>query len=220
MILGFPPKALRLEQLMMIVTPEETKQPEVIPHSLFSTRLYPAAGATRQTFFDGTTAIPMRDNINNGALPAPQFFVLHRLSIDILALPSSTLGVGAATATPVAGAFNDIELLTKVGNGGLFKLEISNKNYIAIPIRHLPAAGGTTGFFQLTSGNVAATQPGLIQVGNNGIPGLAGWAINGMIAIPPQTNFLGSIDWNVATAVSVDTEISVTIYGALYRKVL
>lgn len=220
MILGFPPKALRLQQLMAIVNPEEAREPEVIPHPIFSTRLYAAAGLTRQTFFDGTTIIPQRDNINNGQLPAPQFFVMHRAFVDILALPSTTLGAGGAVATPVAGALNDIELLTKVGNGGLLKLEISNKTYLTIPIRHVPAAGGATGFFQLNSSNVAVSQPNLIQMGNNGIPGLGGWPINGMIVIPPQTNFIASIEWNVATAISVATDISITIYGALYRRVL
>lgn len=220
MILGFPPKALRLNQLMAIVNPEEAKEPEVIPHPIFSTRAYLAAGLTRLTFFDGTAVIPQRDNINNGQLPAPQFFVMHRAFVDILALPSSTLGAGGAVATPVAGALNDIELLTKFGNGGLLKLAISDKNYLTIPIRHVPAAGGATGFFQLNSSNVAVSQPNLIQMGNNGIPGLGGWPINGMIVIPPQTNFIASIEWNVATAISVDTEISITIYGALYRRVL
>ena len=220
MILGFPPKALRLNQLMTIINPEEHGEPEVIPRVLFSTALYPAAGVTQLTFYDRTTTVPQRESINNGALPAPQFFVIHRLFIDVMPLPTSTLGAGGAVATGVAGAVNDIELLTKVGNGGLFNFSISDKNYLRVPIREVPASGGATGLAQLNSSNVAVSQPELIQAGNNRIPGLGGWPVNGMIVIPPQTNFLGTIDWAAATAVSANLEICVTMYGALYRRVL
>lgn len=221
MFLGFNPRPLTYDELMQIVTPEETHTPEVIPAVLYSTRTYPAAGVPDLEFFTGAPGNIQTQNVSNGQLPAPQFAHLQRGFVSILAVPTSTLGAGGAVATGVAGALNNIERLLKVQGGGVFILEISSKRYMQFHIRAMPAIGGGTGIIQLNSSNVAASQPESLQVGHNGIPGLTGLPLNGMIAIPPQTDWLGAIRWAAPLiAVSADTPIAVELYCALYRKVL
>lgn len=220
MILGFPPKPHTVAELLAIVNPTEAKQPEVIPAILYSTRAYVDNATTLLTFFDTNATLITRDNVNNGQLPAPQFFVIHRAFFDILRTPTSTLGAGGAAATGVAGAINDVELLTKVNNGGLFTLKISQKDYLRIPIRAMPAIGGATGLWQLNSSNVAASQPESIQQANNGIPGIGGFPVNGMVVIPPQTDFLGEVRWQAAVDLTANVDLCVSLYGALYRRVL
>lgn len=220
MILGFNPKPRTLAELMAIINPEKAQQPEVVPAVLYSTRTYVDNATLNLRFFDGTANVPTLDNVNGSQLPAPQFFQIERVFCDILRTPTSTLGAGGAAATGVAGALNDIELLTKTGNGGLFRLFISDKEYLRVPIRHLPAAGGVSGFLALNSSNVAASVPETLQYANNGIPGVGGWPVNGMIVIPPQTNFVATIEWAAARDLTANVDISLTLYGALYRRVL
>jgi len=221
MILGFNPRPLSYDELMAIVNPEQAKQPEVIPAVLFSTRTYPAAGATELEFFTGAPANAQAQNVSNGQLPAPQFFHVQRAFCTVLGVPTSTLGAGGAAATGVAGVLNNIERLIKLQGGGLYTFSISSKEYMRFHIRTMPAIGGATGLLQLNSSNVAASQPEEIQLGHNGIPGLAGLAINGMVAIPPQTDFVGFIRWALPLiTISADTPIAIEKYGALYRRVL
>lgn len=218
MILGFNPKPRTLAELMALINPDKAQQPEVVPAVLYSTRTW-AAATTKLTFFDTNANVATADNVNNGQLPAPQFFVIDRVFLSFLQVPSLLLGAGGAVATAVTGALNDLALLINSG-ALLFRFSISDKEYLRIPAREIPASGGPTGLMQLNSSNVAASQPQTIQVANNGVPGLGGWPVNGMVVIPPQTNFTCSLEVNAAQAISISIPLCVELYGSLYRRVL
>lgn len=218
MILGFNPKPRTLAELMALINPEKAQQPEVVPAVLYSTRNWLAA-TTRLTFFDTNANVATADNVNNGQLPAPQFFVLERIFLSFLQPPTSHLGAGGAAATGLTGALHNLALLLNTG-AMLFRFSISDKEYLRIPGRQIPQSGGPTGLWQLNSSNVAASVPESLQLANNGVPGVGGWPVNGMVVIPPQTNFTCSLEVSAAQAISATIPIAVEIYGSLYRRVL
>lgn len=209
MLIGFRPKALTLAELMAIVNPQEARQPEVVPAILYSQRTFLAAGSLSLTYFDGTTADPTLDNVANGQLPSPQFFQEQQVFHTFLRTPTRT----AAVATP-AGGLNDIALVLKTARG-LAIHEISNKLQYKFRIQ---AAGPSGGEIGIINGTYTADID--LQQGNNGWPGHSPFQVNGMVVIPPQTNFTYEMRFGVLQAIAADLPILVEIYGALYRRVL
>lgn len=209
MLIGFRPKPLTLAELMAIVNPEQARQPEVVPWVLYSERTYTSAATLNLSFFDTNQADPTIDNVSGGQLPSPQFFQEQQIYHSFLRAPTRS----AAVASP-AGALNDIALLLKTGRG-LAIHTISQKEYLRFPARMAGSSGGELGTI-----NGTYTADIDLQQGNNGQPGHSPYQVNGMIVIPPQTNFTYAMLWAAAQTLSGNMQIAVEIYGALYRKVL
>lgn len=207
MLIGFHPKPLTLDQLLAIVNPEAAKQPEVIPAILYSSRNYAAGGTAALTFFDTNQADPTTDNVSNNQLPSPQFFQCHQAGINFLGAISNNV------AGP-AGLANDIALIINTQRA-LARLAISSKEYLRVPVRDMGQLGGVNAFFAATTAAGSAT-----QFGTNGLPGLAPFHMNGMVVIPPQTDFTARIDLAASQAINAAMHIAFEIYGALYRRVL
>jgi len=202
---GFRAKALTLAELNAIVNPAAANQPEVVPALLYSTRTYPAAGVALLNFFDGGTADQTLDNVANNQLPAPQFFREWQWFCDFLTRLS--------TSATTAGRLDDIGAVLNIARGLLIH-QISQKDYLQVPLRALGAIGGPFG--QLSSTVAAVSQ----QNATNGLPGWSPFHVNGMIVIPPQTNFTARVQFVPAIAVTADLPIALEIYGELYRRVL
>jgi hypothetical protein len=206
-ILGFHPKPLTLDQLLAIVNPEKAKQPEVVPAVLYSSRNFPAAGTNALTFFDTNQADPTTDDVSNNQLPSPQFFQLQEAGINFLGIISNN--VAGPASMP-----NDIALIINTQRA-LFRLSISSKEYLRVPVRDMGQLGGLNAFFAATTAAGSIT-----GFGTNGLPGLGGFKCNGMIVIPPQTDFTARIDLAASQAINAAMHVAVELYGPLYRRVL
>ena len=205
-LIGYHPRPLTLDQLLAIVNPEKAKQPEVVPAILYSSRNYPAGGVAALTFFDTNQADPTTDNVSNNQLPSPQFFQIHQAGINFLMVP--TLNVAAG------GPPNDIALIVNTQRA-LFRLSISSKEYLRVPVRDMGQLGGVSAVISATTAAGSST-----AFGTNGLPGHSPFHVNGMVVIPPQTDFTARIDLAAAQAINVAAHIAVELYGALYRRVL
>lgn len=206
---GYRAKALTLSELRAIVDPQQANQPEVVPAVLYSTAAYPAAGTNGLVFFNRTTVDPTRENVNNGQLPAPQFFREWQWFADFLGIISQT--------ADQTGRLNDAALILNVARGVLRHTISSKQQFgnVGVPLRTAGAIGGAAG--NLSSTVAAVSQ----QLGRNGLPGWSPFHVNGMIVIPPQTDFDAQIQFQAALVpITADLDISVECYGELYRRVL
>lgn len=180
-------------------------QPEIITHVLYDTQAYAAAGQTQLSFF---TNLPAGGNfgITNmqtaGTLPNPQYFQIQKVFVDMFANVSTNAGV--------AGSLNDI-LLGLYTSRPTLTLTISDKQYGPWPVSFFGSSGRVSGNLSST---VATANLSFGQQGDNG-----GYPINGSLIIPPATAFNWIMKWQTAQAITVETQVRVSMLGNLARRV-
>lgn len=206
----FPIIAKTVQQLNAIGKPNGASS-EAIPAALYDTQSYAAAGATTLQFFLTQQNDQTLGNLQTaGILPQPQWFEIHGIFCDFLGVP--VIRAAAAAATTNAGQLDDIELLLKTARA-TWELTIAQKSYTVMPLTLLHATGGGVGFY--AGAFTAATA---VNQGNNGIQGQS-WAPNGSIVIPPTQGFNITLRFVAGVAISVATNIRITMVGVLHRAV-
>lgn len=197
-------------QLAAASNPQSANQPEALPWVLYDTQAFTTAATTTQTYFQNVSADKTLCNMESaGQLPDPQYFIMHYITCDILAIPSVS-----NTAT-IVGAYDDIDRFLKQGRA-TFTFQMSNKFYGPFPLTLCHSTGGATGMGWGTS---AASNN--FQVANNGVPGSGGFPVLGAQVIPPKVGF--SIKVELAAAVTLNVSplnVRIGMAGVLYRRVL
>jgi hypothetical protein len=201
--LNYAPKYI--ETILAALKPNAS-QPEAIPHVMYDTQQYAAAGSAQLSFFT-TLPNPKDNTVTNmpiaGALPNPWYFEIQKVYFDVLN--------NTTTGATQAGAASDIDILLKSGRG-IATFNLSDKNYGPWPLRFFGGSGGSQAM--ITS---AIATPGSIQSAN--VRDNGGFPMNGALIIPPQTQFSWTLNWVAASAISVATQVSVSMLGVLYRRV-
>jgi len=196
-------------QLRNLATPSTGGGPEAIWHQFYDTQTYVDNTTTRLTFFQNTNADNTITNMPAaGQLPDPQWLSIYSITCDFL-----TQNTSIAATSQVAGEYNDLALLLKVGRPN-FVLTISDKRYGPYSLTLLHATGGPVGF--QASGNTAAT--GNAQLANNTFT--PGWNYYGSVIIPPKTNFNIECVWAAAQDTTANVLIRLSLHGILSRRVL
>lgn len=197
-------------ELRELSSPNGAKS-EAIPYTLYDTQSYAAAGVAQLNFFLTQQNDPTLSNLDTaGTLPNPQWFEIHGIFLDFLGTP--LIRAGGAADTVAAGQLQDIEILLKTARM-IGQLTIAQKTYGLQPATFYHASGGAVGF--AAGLYTAATQ---VNFGNNGLQGQT-WAPNGSIIIPPTQAFKFQLFLSAATAISVTTNLRVTLAGVLHRAV-
>lgn len=187
---------------------------ESIPDIKYDTQSYTSTGLASLTFFQTANTDKTLSNMEQGgAFPAPQFFEIHYLLMDFLAPGPSNVTV-PASGTNATGILNDIDLILKAQRATV-TLSVSNKIYGPWPATFLHASGGGVGMAFATGGATTLGE----QFGQNGIMD-GGWYIGGAIIIPPSVGFSITLNLAAAQAISVTTNIRISMAGVLHRKVL
>ncbi len=206
----FPIIAKTVAELNAIGKPNGARS-EAIPAALYDTQQYAAAGSTTLQFFLTQQTDQTLGNLQTaGILPQPQWFEIHGIFCDFLGVP--VIRAGGAAATAADGQLQDIELVLKSARA-TWELTIAQKSYTVMPLTLLHASGGAVGFG--AGLYTAATQ---VNFGNNGIQGQT-WAPNGSIVIPPTQGFNIVLRFVSGVAISVATNIRITMVGVLHRAV-
>jgi hypothetical protein len=198
----YRPKAI--ETILNALKPNSS-QPEAIPWVMYDTQLYAQAGSQALSFFT-TLPAPADKTITNmpiaGALPNPWYFEIQKVYFDAL--------TGYTTNAATGGAASDIDILLKTGRG-IASFNLSDKTYGPFPLTFFGGSGGTQA---MISSTVATVSQQTANVRDNG-----GFPQNGSLIIPPQTQFSWVLNWVAASAISVATEVRMSMLGILYRRV-
>lgn len=203
-----PKSAARLN---MITSPGPGAM-EAIPHVAYDTQSYTLTGLASLTFFQTQQSDRTLSNMEGaGQFPEPQAFEIHYVLLDFLAAGPSNVTI-PASGTNQTGILNDIDLLIKTQRATL-TLAISNKNYGPWPASFMHASGGSVG--NIASGSTTLAQ----QVANNGVQD-GGWFVGGALIIPPKVGFSWVLGLAAAQAISVTTNLRLSMAGVLHRRVL
>jgi hypothetical protein len=199
------------QNLLALTRPADSSQPESIPHVLYDTQPYAAAGSAALTFFRSATAAnaadPTLSNFATGQLDAGYYFEIHRMHVFIHALAN----FGAAAA--ITGAANDVEILHKTARGTVGWV-YKGKPYGPVPLTYFGRPGGPVPIFAAFGAGTAANN--VVSAGeteNNG-----GFPVLGNLILAPATQFTATIQFN-ATAISALTNITLSLMGVLHRPV-
>lgn len=204
--------AMNKDDLDAIVNPQSAGEPEVVPWQLYDTQSLATAATAPLVFYTAQNNDKTLSNMEAaGALPDPQYFVVHYVACDILAVPTVT--VAASVDTAVA----NIENILKTARATI-ELNMSNKLYGPFSLSMCHSTGGTTGF-GMAYGTAAGGNS--VAVANNGVPGTGGFPFCGALVIPPKINFSATIRFGTAvTIASGPVNVRLSLVGALYRRVL
>lgn len=201
-------RTLPVQLLAGKTRPADASLPEALPYVLYDTQTYPSAGIAHLDFFQAVQSDKTLSNIEQaGTLPAPQFFDIWSIKLDILSTPSAT------TADTAAGVGNDAELILKAARA-TFTLTIASKTLGPMPATYL----GSSGLIRIGFDTGRAAAAGAIIQQVQGIDN-GGFPIQGAITLPPTQRFAIGMDFVAATAVSTNTPLRVSLHGVLYRKV-
>lgn len=204
--------AMNREELDAVVNPQTVGEPEVVPWQLYDTQSLATANANPLVFYTAQNNDKTLCNMEGaGALPDPQYFVVHYVACDILTAPTVT--VAASVDTAVA----NVENILKTTRATV-ELNVSNKLYGPFSLTMCHATGGATGF-GMAYGTAAGGNS--VAVANNGVPGTGGFPFCGALVIPPKINFSATIRFGAAvTIASGPVNVRLSLVGALYRRVL
>src|SRR6185312_15316498 len=196
---------------------------EKIYQPLYDILNYPAAGTAGLTFYQrtvgsGGTTLSDTNMAAQGALPQPQQFMIHAISVDwypgteATALPV-TYGAGAAN-----GAINDMVKVFRYGGYAVFT--IGTKQYLQLaPLSKLPSRTA----FDFHAAASDTTTAGAGQQWRAQAPYIRGpmFHVTPML-IPPMQNWNLQLVWPTLIPLgtsSSTTYIGVTLYGELYRAI-
>lgn len=201
------------DDLEAIVNPQSATEPEVVPWQLYDTQPITTAVNAPAVFFSAQNNDKTLCNMEAaGALPDPQYFVVHYVAFDVL----QTLTATVLASEPNANAANIENLLKTVR--ATFEINVSNKLYGPFSLTMCHATGGTTGTM---FGYGTAANGTSLAVVNAGVPGTGGFPFCGALVIPPKINFNATIRFGAApTLVGGPINVRLSLVGALYRRVL
>lgn len=190
--------------------PVSANEPESVPHVLFDTQQYAAAGSQFLQFYQSTAANiadPTLSNFATGTLDKDNWFEIHRMFVIIHALPN------ANATTAITGAANDVEILHKTARGVL-TWYIKTKNYGPYPLAFFGRPGGPTPFYAAYGTGTVANN--VITAGETESNG--GFPVLGNEIISPQVPFKLTMQF-VSTAISAATYVTHAMLGVLHRTV-
>jgi len=185
---------------------------EAVPWMFYDTETYTDNVTTTLNFFRTTkTGIGASNMRLAGQLPAPEYFEVYFVGLDVLAPPA------AAAATPVE--WNDVWQILfgsgAAGTGGpTWNFIMSGKEYGPFPLSTLHGTGGLHG----SGGGVAAGPLGGLHQ-TNSVPD-GGFCVAGAIMIPPTVGFVINVVWPVAVNISANRDLRINMLGTLHRRVL
>jgi len=208
----FPIVGKTIAELNAIGKPNGARS-EAIPYVIYDQQNYPAAGsAAGLQFYLTQQADQTLGNLQTaGILPQPQWFEIHGIMADFMAVP--VIRAAGAAASAADGQLQDIELILKSARA-TWELTIAQKSYGVMPLTFLHASGGGVGF--IAGAFTATTQ---VNQGNNGVQGTT-WAPNGSIIIPPTQGFNITLRFQpTLVPVSQINPIRVSLVGVLHRAV-
>jgi hypothetical protein len=190
-------------------------QIEAIKQSLYDDATYLAAGQTQLQFFQtpkGQSGKTLQDTNMTaaGALPAPQSFLVQ--SIELYMFPSEALilTVGADT---LATFMNNVY---EVAKSGWLELFIGSKPYLdEAPLMKFPPRCGLSGFAALSDTTTAgAARRSVLNYVSVGGPT---YELQPPILLVPTQNFIVTLNWSAAVAITADMVIYCNLGGILYR---
>lgn len=210
-------RALSKDELLRITDPAG-RNAETFPDIKYDTQSLPAAGGvTRLTYFSALNNDLTITNMEAaGTFPAPQFFQIYGIAKEYLGAGPTNIAPAAA-GTNQTGQLNDIDLIEKTQRATV-TLVVSNKNYGPWPLSAFHPLGGALGFLALGVDGGAGT--GRAQQYGQGGPVDGGWWLNGELVLPPTVGFSLVVNLAAAQAISVNTNLRLSLVGRLYRRAL
>lgn len=194
-------------------------QIEAIRSSLYDTLTYAQAGQTQLQFFQtpkgqGGKTLADTNMTSAGTLPSPQSFLIE--SIQLYFFPGINPGNLSAANTPIAPTFTN-DTYTFYKYGGWLELFIGSKAYLdEAPLLKFPPRCGLGGFSAATDDGVAASDGKQTMV-NYASAGGPEYELNPPILLVPTQNFVVTLNWPAAIALSAAGTVMCQLGGILYR---
>lgn len=191
-------------------------QVEVIRQSLYDFTTYAQAGQTQLQFFQtpkGQSSKTFADTnmTNAGMLPSPQSFLVENIQIYLFPAVAELAGIGASTLHD-----DFIKDVYNVMTTGWLELFIGSKPYLdEAPLMKFPPANGLSGYAALSDTTTAAADKNAwISYASNSGPI---YEMSPQLLIPPTQNFVVTLNWPTAQAITAAARIGVVMGGVLYR---
>lgn len=192
-------------------------QVEAIRSSLYDTLAYAQAGQTQLQFFQtpkGQSGKTLADTNMTlaGTLASPQSFLVE--TVELMFFPGALPSIETAANTPAASAFiNDTYKFFKPG--GWLELFIGSKAYLdEAPLLKFPPRCGLSGFSALS--DAASTATTSTQTGYASAGGPV-YELDPPILLVPTQNFVITLNWPTAVALSAAGTVVCQLGGILYR---
>lgn len=189
-------------------------QVEVVRSSLYDFQAYAQAGQTQLQFFQvpkGQSSKTFADTNMTvaGVLPAPQSFLIE--SIEIYFFPA-----GDPSIFGTAAAAENVNDVYDVFKSGWLELFIGSKPYLdEAPLGKFPPRCGLTGWAALSNASTeTALQATSISYASFGGPT---YQLQPNILLTPSQNFIVTLNWPTAVAISAAGRIGINLGGVLYR---
>lgn len=187
---------------------------EAIKSSLYDFQTYAQAGQTQLQFFQvpkGQSSKTLADTnmTTAGSLPSPQSFLIQ--AIEIYFFPA---GDPAQFGTPAS--IENINDVYDVAKSGWLELFIGSKPYLdEAPLLKFPPQCGLTGWAALTDASTP-TNLGQSRLSYASFGGPI-YALIPPILLVPTQNFVVTLNWPTAVALSAAARIGINMQGILYR---
>lgn len=192
-------------------------QIEAIRSSLYDTLAYAQAGQTQLQFFQtpkGQSGKTLADTNMTlaGSLASPQSFLIE--TIELYFYPGMTPGNLSAANTPIAPTYlNDVYKFYK--HGGWLELFIGSKAYLdEAPLQKFPPRCGLSGFSSSSDAASTSTSSTLVNYASAGGPV---YELDPPILLVPTQNFVVTLNWPSAVALSAAGTVVCQMGGILYR---
>lgn len=192
-------------------------QVEAIRSSLYDTLAYAQAGQTQLQFFQnpkGQNGKTIADTnmTSAGTLSSPQSFLVE--TIELYFFPTAVPSNLSAANTPALSAFID-DTYKFYKQGGALDFFIGSKSYlIEAPLLKFPPRCGLSGF--TSSSDAASTGTASTSTGYASAGGPV-YELNPPILLVPTQNFVVSLNWPTAVALSAAGTVMCQLGGILYR---
>lgn len=190
-------------------------QVEGIRSSLYDSLTYAQAGQTQLSFYQqpkgqGGKTYADTNMTAAGALASPQSFLIE--TIQLYFFPTAAPGTFGAQITPTFT--NDVYNFYK--KGGWLELYIGSKAYLdEAPLMKFPPRGGLGGFTTASDQTtIAAASQTLVNYASAGGPV---YELDPPILLVPTQNFVVTLNWPTAVAISAAATVVCQMGGVLYR---
>lgn len=192
-------------------------QVEAIRSSLYDTLAYAQAGQTQLQFFQtpkGQSGKTLADTNMTlaGSLASPQSFLIE--TIELYFYPGETPGNLSAANTPIIPTFlNDTYKFYKPG--AWLELFIGSKAYLdEAPLQKFPPKCGLSGFAATSDAASTATTSTMVNYASAGGPV---YELDPPILLVPTQNFVVTLNWPTAVALTAAGTVVCQMGGILYR---
>jgi hypothetical protein len=190
---------------------------EVVRWTMYSYKIYPAAGVTNQLFFDQSegTAVGGRldtNMTNPGSLPGNEMLVVVGVGYDPIPDRTDVFAVNALNGVAAQEWYNVLTL-------GFLEVKISGKEYLVVaPLTRIPPGHGLGQSF--TAGAAAATTRNIAQVQSGTPDNKAKYNVDPPFGILPQRPFEARTRFNALQLVTTPGRNGVAFDGWKVRPVL